>query len=119
MWLKWLVSGFNRFQFVQEVVDATLLEKVETSIERNKSLQMLYIDIRQEDVLDAILNGARGNTSLKQLTVLLHDQERLKAAAAELRQVRPQLKFIYWTVHAYTIGFMIIVINLLITFGIT
>ena len=30
---------------MQEVVDATLLEKVETSIESNKSLQMLDIDI--------------------------------------------------------------------------
>ena len=87
---------------MQEVVDATLLEKVETSIERNKSLQMLYMWTdhgRHKDVVDAILKGARGNTSLKQLTIELpyRDRERLKAAAAaaaELRQVRPQLKFI-------------------------
>ena len=86
------------------MVDATLLEKVEASIERNKSLQKLYMGIDHGGVVDAILNGARGNTSLKQLTIQLpyHDRERLKAAAAaaaaaaaELRQVRPQLKFIH------------------------
>ena len=83
---------------MQEVVDATLLEKVEASIERNKSLQMLDMGTDHGDVVAAILNGARGNTSLKQLTILLHDrdQERLKdAAAAELRQVRPQLEFTF------------------------
>ena len=84
---------------MQEVVDATLLEKVETSIERNKSLQMVYMYIYHGGVVDAILKGARGNTSLKQLTIHLpyHVRERLKAAAAaaaaELRQVRPQLEF--------------------------
>ena len=85
---------------MQEVVDAALLEKVEISIERNKSLQKMYMWIRHSDVMDAILNGARGNTSLKQLTIKLpyHDHERLmaaaaSAAAAELQQVRPQLEF--------------------------
>ena len=72
---------------MQEVVDATLLEKVEASIERNKSLQMLYIDIRH-DVVDAVLKGACGNTSLRKLTIPV----RRKAAVAELRQVRPQLE---------------------------
>ena len=79
---------------MQEVVDATLLEKVETSIERNKSLQMLDTLIDHGGVMDAILKGACGNTSLKQLTIrlLYRDRERLEDAA-ELRQVRPQLKF--------------------------
>ena len=79
---------------MQEVVDATLLEKVETSIERNKSLQMLDTLIDHGDVMDAILKGACGNTSLKQLTIrlLYRDRERLEDAA-QLRQVRPQLKF--------------------------
>ena len=73
------------------VVDATLLNKVTTSIERNKSLQMLYI--RHDGVADAVLKGARGNTSLKKLTIRLYsDKEHLKSAAAELRQVRPQLQ---------------------------
>ena len=64
---------------------------------------MLDMGIDHGDVVDAILNGARGNTSLKQLTIQLPycDQERLKAAAAaaaaaataKLRQVRPQLEF--------------------------
>ena len=84
---------------MQEVVDAALLEKVETSIERNKSLQKLYMWTDHGDVVDAILKGARGNTSLKQLTIKApyrgraHDREPLKAAAAEFRQVRPQLEF--------------------------
>ena len=44
------------------------------------------------DVEDAVLKGARGNTSLKKLIIPLYsDKENLKAAAAELRQVRPQL----------------------------
>ena len=79
---------------MQEVVDATLLEKVENSIERNKSLQMLDTLIDHGGVMDAILKGACGNTSLKQLTIrlLYRDRERLEAAA-ELRQVKPQLKF--------------------------
>ena len=83
---------------MQEVVDATLLNKVETSIERNKSLQMLYIDFRHGCVLDAVLKGARENTSLKKLTIRLdydHYFKHLKlckAAAAELQQVRPQLQ---------------------------
>ena len=49
---------------MQEVVDATLLEIVETSIERNKSLQMLFIHTDHDDVLDTILKGTRGNASL-------------------------------------------------------
>ena len=78
---------------MQEVVEATLLNKVEMSIERNKSLQMLYIHIDHEGVVDAVLKGACGNTSLKKLTIWLYsDQEHLKAAAAELRQVRPLLE---------------------------
>ena len=77
---------------MQEVVEATLLNKVITSIERNKSLQMLYIPIEHSGVVEAVLKGARGNTSLKKLTIWLYsDQEHLKAAA-ELQQVRPQLE---------------------------
>ena len=57
------------FSVVQEVVDATLLEKVETSIESNKSLQMLDIYIKHSRVEEAVLKGARGNTSLKKLTI--------------------------------------------------
>ena len=81
---------------MQEVVDATLLEKVETSIESNKSLQMLYIHIKHSRVEDAVLKGARGNTSLKKLTIRRrsYDQQHLIAAvAAELQQVRPELEF--------------------------
>ena len=72
-------------------MDATLLEKVATSIESNKSLQMLYIDIKHSNgVVEAVLKGARGNTSLKRLAIRWsHD---LNAATAELRQVRPQLE---------------------------
>ena len=54
---------------MQEVVDATLLEKVETSIKSNKSLQMLYIRIEHSGVVEAVLKGARGNTTLKELTI--------------------------------------------------
>ena len=80
---------------MQEVIDATLVKKVETSIERNKSLQMLDIVIEHVSVEEAILKGARGNTSLKKLTLLCSSnshQMDLKAAAAVLRQVRPQLQ---------------------------
>ena len=78
---------------MQGVIDATLLNKVETSIERNKSLQMLYINFRHGGVLDAVLKGARENTSLKKLVIVLYsDQKHLKAATAELQQVRPQLE---------------------------
>ena len=76
---------------MQEVVDAVLLEKVKTSIERNKSLQMLDIDRVHDSVVDAVLKGARGNTSLKKLIISSDDQ--LKAAA-ELRHVRPQLELV-------------------------
>ena len=94
MWLRWLVSGFNCFLFVQEVVDATLLEKVETSIESNKSLQMLDIRIKHSRVVKAVLKGARGNTFLKKLTIeQSYGQMHLNAAAAdELRRVRPELE---------------------------
>ena len=76
---------------MQKVVDATLLEKVETSIESNKLLQMLYIDImNSSSVVEAVLKGACGNTSLKKLTIVQsYDQQHLNA---ELRQVRPQLE---------------------------
>ena len=78
-------------------MDATLLEKVETSIESNKSLQMLYIHIKHSiGVVEAVLKGAHGNTSLKKLAIgLSYGQRQLntvKTAAAELRQVRPQLE---------------------------
>ena len=76
---------------MQEEVDAALLEKMETSIERNKSLQMLFIRIEHDDVVDAVIKGARGNTSLKQL-IIQSSRERHKAAAAELQQARPQLE---------------------------
>ena len=75
---------------MQEVVDATLLEKVATSIESNKSLQMLDIYIEHSGVVEAILKWARGNTSLKKLAI--KQSYDLNAAVAELRQVRPQLE---------------------------
>ena len=72
-------------------MDATLLEKVETSIESNKSLQMLYIYIEHSGVVEAVLKGARGNTSLKKLTIGRCYGQQLKTVN-ELRQVRPQLE---------------------------
>ena len=45
-----------------DVVDATLLEKVKSSIERNKSLQILDICTEHDNVVEAVLKGARGNT---------------------------------------------------------
>ena len=75
---------------MQEVVDAALLEKVKTSIERNKSLQMLCIVSVHDGVVDAVLKGAHGNTSLKQLTI----QHPFDSRAVELQQIRPQLEFI-------------------------
>ena len=90
---------------MQEVVDAALLEKVKTPIERNKSLQMLDIFNVHDSIVEAVLKGARGNTSLKKLTIrwlsipdrrntaAKHWQQHLKAAA-ELRQVRPQLELV-------------------------
>ena len=77
---------------MQKVVDATLLEKVKASIERNKSLQMLDIASLHGSVVDAVLKGARGNTSLKKLIILL-SRDQLKAAA-ELQHVRPQLELV-------------------------
>ena len=80
-------------------MDATLLEKVETSIESNKSLQMLYINNEHSScvVEEAVLKGARGNTSLKKLTIRSNYQQHHFIApylhhAAALRQVRPQLE---------------------------
>ena len=70
------------------MVDATLLEKVETSIESNKSLQRLHISTEHDDVLEAVLKGACGNTSLLLLTIMSYDLN----AAAELQQVRPELE---------------------------
>ena len=82
---------------MQEVVDATLLEKVETSIESNKSLQMLDIDIEHIRVVEAVLKGARGNTSLKKLTIKRsYDQQHLTAAVDELRRGRPELELHYF-----------------------
>ena len=56
----------------------------------------MWIAYHYSDVVDAILKGACGNTSIKKLTIQLfhyRDQERLKAAAAaELQQARPQLE---------------------------
>ena len=75
---------------MQEVVDATLLEKVETSIESNKSLQMLHINTKHSGVGEAVLKGARGNTSLKKLTIKRH--LKISAAADELQRVRPGLE---------------------------
>ena len=78
------------------MVDATLLEKVETSIESNKSLQMLDIYIKYSSgvVEEAVLKGARGNTSLKRLSIgWSYD---LNAATAELRQVKPQLELLIY-----------------------
>ena len=75
---------------MQEVVDATLLEKVETSIESNKSLQMLDIRIEHIRVVEAVLKGAQRNTSLKRLTIRSYDH--LKTSADELRRVRPELE---------------------------
>ena len=78
---------------MQEVVDAILLNKVEISIERNKSLQMLDIYRVHDGVVDAVLKGACGNTSLMKLTIKMYcNQEHHLEAAAELRQVRPQLQ---------------------------
>ena len=76
------------------MVDATLLEKVETSIESNKSLQMLDIYAKHSHVVvEAVLKGARGNTSLKKLAIWRsYDQQHLKTAADELRRVRPELE---------------------------
>ena len=84
---------------MQEVVDATLLEKVETSIESHKSLQMLYIRNTHSSVEEAVLKGARGNTSLKKLTIeqkyIAHNLHLKTAAADELRRVRPELELLY------------------------
>ena len=52
------------------------------------SIQVLNIDIGHNiAVLDAVLKGARGNTSLKKLTIQLRSryvQGRIEAAAVEL-----------------------------------
>ena len=75
--------------------DATLLRKVETAIASNHSLQMLKVVGIADSIVEAVLKGACRNSSLKELyiRVFTHGQERYKAAAAELRRVRPRLKF--------------------------
>ena len=67
---------------------------------------MLAISIRHNGLVEAILKGAHGNTSLKRLDVQLFTvvEEHVKAAAAELRQVRPQLELHVYQDH--TIQFM-------------
>ena len=77
------------------MVDATLLEKVETSIESNKLLQKLFIRNTHSSVAEAVLKGARGNTSLKKLTIAgSYDQQHL-CKTDELRRVRPELQLYY------------------------
>ena len=77
-------------------MDATLLEKVATSIESNKSLQMLYIDIKHSiGMEEAVLKGARGNTSLKKLTLWQSYGQQHLNTVNELHQVRPQLECIF------------------------
>ena len=95
-WNELLVSSTNCVLSVQEVDDATLLRKVETAIASNHSLQMLKVKRIANFIVEAILKGACRNSSLKELyiPVLTHGQARhMAAAAAELRRVRPQLKF--------------------------
>ena len=56
---------------------------------------MLHIFNVHDGVVDAVLKGARGNTSLKKLVVwLLSIPDYCNTAAAELRQVRPQLELV-------------------------
>ena len=83
---------------MQEVVDATLLEKVETSIENNKSLQMLDTRNTHSSVVEAVLKGACGNTSLKMLIISRSDRKQhlIAAAADELQRVRPELELAYF-----------------------
>ena len=95
-WNELLVSSTNCVLSVQEVDDATLLRKVETAIASNHSLQMLKVEWIANSIIEAVLKGACRNSSLKELDIPIftRDQERHMAdAAAELRQVRPQLKF--------------------------
>ena len=77
---------------MQEVVDATLSKKVETSIISIKSLQVLRVSTEHDSVLEAVLKGACGNTSLKYLS-MMRCSDHLKTVADELRQARPQLEF--------------------------
>ena len=55
---------------------------------------MLHIDSKHDSVVEAVLKGAPGNTSLKKLTIwrLSDPDHRNTAAATELRQIRPQLE---------------------------
>ena len=95
-WNELLVSSTNCVLSVQEVVDATLLRKVETAIASNHSLQMLKAVDIANSIVEAVLKGACRNISLKELAiwVFTRGQERhMAATAAELRRVRPQLKF--------------------------
>ena len=84
-------------------MDATLLEKVETSIESNKSLQMLFIFIRHSNgVVEAVLKGACGNTSLKKLTIgRSYGQKHLKTVN-ELRQTTTGIAYlVFKTTQSY------------------
>ena len=96
-WNEVLVSSTNCVLSVQEV-DATLLRRVETAIASNIALQMLKVVGIADSIVDAVLKGACRNSSLKELYIPVYydDRAHLKAAAAaaaELRRVRPQLKF--------------------------
>ena len=94
-WNELLVSSTNCVLSVQEVDDATLLRKVETAIASNHSLQMLKVVYIANSIIEAVLKGACRNSSLKELDIPMftRDQVRHMADAAELRRVRPQLKF--------------------------
>ena len=94
-WNELLVSSTNCVLSVQEVDDATLLRKVETAIASNHSLQMLKVEYIARSIIEAVLKGACRNSSLKELDIRVfsRDQAHFKAAA-ELRRVRPQLKFV-------------------------
>ena len=52
---------------------------------------MLYIYINHSRMVEAILKGACGNTSLKKLTIQMFS-DHLNTVAAELQKVRPQLE---------------------------
>ena len=97
-WNELLVSSTNCVLSVQEVDDATLLRKVETAIASNHSLQMLKVERIAPSIIEAVLKGACRNSSLKELYIRVFTRVQARhmaaaAAAAELRRVRPQLKF--------------------------
>ena len=73
-----------------------LLRKVETAITSNHSLQMLKVECIANTIVEAILEGACSNNSLKELFIQVFRAHCLTAdAATELRRVRPQLKFFF------------------------